>query len=106
MPTVTARILQIRTALDTFKCVHDVVLRVQLTLGVRRHGVGKNSRPRLGRGGLEIDITADALKQYFPLLRYPISPLHLVCTRFSPPPALTRSKLVSHYTDTLFMYSP
>jgi hypothetical protein len=46
--------------LDTFKCVHDVVLRVNLTLDVRR--VGKNSRPRLGRGDLEIDITADALK--------------------------------------------
>jgi hypothetical protein len=47
MQTVTARIRQIRTVLNTFKCVHDVVLHVPLTLDVRR--VGKNSRPRLGR---------------------------------------------------------
>ena len=55
-----ARIRQIRPVLNTFKCVLDVALHVQLTLDVRR--VGKNSRPRLDRGGLEIDITTDALK--------------------------------------------
>ena len=54
-----ARIRQIRPVLNTFKGVRDVVIRVQLTLDVRR--VGKNSRPRLGRRGLEIDITTDIL---------------------------------------------
>ncbi len=54
------RIRQIRPVLNTFKCVSDVVLHVQLTLNVR--SVGKNSRSKIGRGGLEIDVTTDTLK--------------------------------------------
>ncbi len=54
------RIRQIRPGLNTFKCVRDVVLHVQLIFDVRC--VGKNSRSKLGKGGLEIDITTDTLK--------------------------------------------
>ncbi len=54
------RIRQIRPVLNTFKCVRDVVLHVQLIFDVRC--VGKNSRSKIGKGGLEIDITTDTLK--------------------------------------------
>ena len=42
---------------------------------------------------------------HFPLLRYPLPPLHLVCVMLLHPPALAL-QVVSHHTDTLFHIPP